>query len=327
MRAFRIHDDAKSHRSGLETLATPEPQPGEARVRVAWSSINYKDALAATGKGRILRRTPLVGGIDLAGHVEASRDPRWREGDAVLATGGGLSETRDGGYADYACVPGDDLIAVPPALDLRDAMALGTAGFTAALALLRMEENHQHPALGPLLVTGASGGVGSLAVMVFRQAGYRVIAVSGRPQHAEWLRSLGADDVWPREALQAASRPLDSVRFAGALDTVGGSSLAALLAATAPCGNVATCGLVADSAFASTVMPFILRGVSLLGVASAGAPRVQREVVWQRLAGAWKPPDLSRIVTREVTLDALPQAFGLFIAGQATGRTVVRIAD
>lgn len=325
MRAFRIHDDPGSHRSGMETVAVPEPTAGEVRVRVGWSSINYKDALAATGKGRILRRSPLIGGIDLAGHVDASRDPRWREGDAVLATGCGLSETRDGGYADFTCVPGDDLIALPASLTPREAMALGTAGFTAALALLRMEDNHQHPGLGPLVVTGASGGVGSLAIAIFRQAGYHVIAVSGRAAHADWLRSLGAEEVWPREALAATPRPLESVRFGGALDTVGGDGLAVLLAATAPYGNVATCGLVADSRFSATVMPFILRGVSLIGVASAGTPRAQREAVWSRLARDWKPQDLSRIVTGEVALDALPDAFDAFIAGQATGRTLVLI--
>ncbi len=325
MRAFRIHDDATGYRSGLEDVPLPQPAAGEVRVRVAWSSINYKDALAATGKGRILRRAPLIGGIDLAGHVESSRDPRFREGDAVLATGCGLSETRDGGYAEFTCVPADDLIALPATLELREAMLLGTAGFTAALALLRMQDNHQHPALGPLAVTGASGGVGSLAVAIFHRAGYQVCALTGRLQHAPWLRELGADDVLPRDALPAQPKPLESVRFGGALDTVGGATLAALLASTAPLGNVASCGLVADSRISSTVMPFILRGVSLLGVASAGTPRAQREQVWARLAGIWKPRELSRIATAEVTLDALPAAFDTFIAGDASGRSVVRI--
>ncbi len=323
--AFRIHQDAAGYHAGIETLTLDQLTPGTVTVRVAWSSVNFKDALAATGTGKILRRFPLVGGIDLAGHVVASDDARHRPGDAVLVTGCGLSETRDGGYAEFARVPADDVIALPPGLDLRSAMIYGTAGFTAGLALLRMEQNGQHPGLGPIAITGASGGVGMLAVAIFAQAGYAVHAISGKPQHAERLHSLGAVEVLPRETLPGTSRALESARFAGAVDTVGDGTLAALLACCSPYGNVAACGLVQGSDLQTTVMPFIIRGVSLLGIASAGTPRPQREAVWRQLAGPWRPSGLERIVTREFPLEQLHESFAAYLNGSVAGRTLVRV--
>jgi putative YhdH/YhfP family quinone oxidoreductase len=325
-RAFRIHNDAAGYRSGVEALTLGDLNPGEVVIKTAYSSINYKDALAGTGKGKILRQFPLVGGIDVAGHVVASTDAAFKEGDAVLVTGSGLSETRDGGYAEYARLDARWVIPLPAGLSLREAMILGTAGFTAALGLLRMEDNRQTPALGPLAVTGASGGVGSLALAIYRKAGYEVHAISGKPEHADYLKSLGAHEVLGRDAL-ATTKPMDSARFGGGLDNVGGPMLAALLAHTAPYGNVASCGLAASPELHATVMPFIIRGVSLLGVASAGTARDIREKVWRRLAGRWKPDNLDAICTREVGLDGLTEVFSAMLAGQSLGRSVVCIAN
>lgn len=323
--AFRIHRDAEGHRSGLEQLALDDLSPGEIVLRTAYSSVNFKDALAGTGKGRILREFPLVGGIDVAGHVVSSADPKFREGDEVLVTGSGLSETRDGGYAQYARVEAKWAVPLPMGLSLRESMILGTAGFTAALALLRMEENRQSPTLGPLAVTGATGGVGSLAVDIFSRAGYTVHAISGKPAQAEYLKSIGASEVFDRDAL-ATQRPLESVRFGGGLDNVGGSMLASLLAQTRPYGNVASAGLAASAELPTTVMPFIIRGVSLLGVASAGTARGIRDEVWRRLASDWKPRHLDRICTRETTLAQLPEVFEGMLAGGSVGRTLVTVA-
>ena len=323
-RVFRIHNDADGYRSGIESISLDDLNPGQVVVKTAYSSVNYKDALAGTGQGKILRRFPLVGGIDVAGHVVASTDPAFKEGDAVLVTGSGLSETRDGGYGEYARLDAKWVVALPAGLSLREAMILGTAGFTAALALLRMTENRQTPDLGPLVVTGATGGVGSLAVAIFHRAGFAVHAVSGKPEHADYLKSLGANEVLGRDAL-ASTRPMDAARFGGGLDNVGGPMLASLLAQTAPYGNVATAGLAASAELNATVMPFIIRGVSLLGVASAGTARDIRDEVWRRLASDWKPAQLDAICTRETGLEGLPEVFATMLAGGSLGRTVVSL--
>ena len=323
-KAFRIHDDAAGYHSGIERVSLDDLAPGEIVVKAVHSSTNFKDALAGTGKGRILRRFPLVGGIDVAGHVVSSTDAKFREGDAVLVTGCGLSETRDGGYSEYVRIESQWAIALPQGLSLRESMILGTAGFTAALALLRMDENRQAPELGPLAVTGATGGVGSLAVDIFSRAGYTVHAISGKPEHADYLKAIGASEVLGRDAL-ASNRPLESTRFGGGLDNVGGGMLASLLAQTAPYGNVASAGLAATHELPATVMPFIIRGVSLLGVASAGTARDIRDEVWRRLASDWKPRHLDRICTREATLEQLPDVFATMLAGGSVGRTLVTL--
>lgn len=322
--AFRIRNDASGYRSGIEQVSIDDLSAGEIVIQTAYSSVNYKDALAGTGQGKILRQFPLVGGIDAAGHVVQSRDPAFREGDAVLVTGCGLSETRDGGYSQYARLPSQWVMPLPAGLDLRDAMILGTAGFTAGLALLRMQDNRQTPALGPLAVTGATGGVGSLAVAIFAKAGYQVHAISGKADQADYLRRLGASEVLGREALHAA-RAMESVRFGGGLDNVGGPMLASLLAQTAPYGNVASAGLAASAELATTVMPFIIRGVSLVGVASAGTAREIREQVWALLADEWKPADLQGICTRQIGLADLPDVFTRILAGESLGRTVIKL--
>jgi putative YhdH/YhfP family quinone oxidoreductase len=320
--AFRIRNDDAGYRSGVEQVGVDDLAPGEIVIRTAYSSVNFKDALAGTGQGKILRRFPLVGGIDVAGHVVASSDANFKEGDPVLVTGCGLSETRDGGYSEYARLEAQWAIPLPAGLDLRESMILGTAGFTAALALFRMGENRQKPELGPLAVTGATGGVGSLAVAIFSRAGFEVHAISGKAEQHDYLKQLGARQVLGRDAL-ATSRPMESARFGGGLDNVGGPMLTSLLAQTAPYGNVASAGLAASHALDATVMPFIIRGVSLLGVASAGTARDIREEVWRRLGSDWKPAQLDRICTREATLEQLPDVFDTMLAGGSLGRTLV----
>jgi putative YhdH/YhfP family quinone oxidoreductase len=326
-RAFRIDNQDGVHRASLQTMQSDALSPGELLIEAAYSSVNYKDALAGSGKGKILRHYPLNGGIDVAGHVVASSVPDFREGDAVLCTGGGLSETRDGGYAQYVRLPATGAIALPAGLSLRESMAIGTAGFTAALALLRMQDNRQDPAQGPIAITGASGGVGTLAIDIFSRVGYEVHAISGKPEQFDALRGLGASECIDRRQLQFSGKPMDSVRFAGALDNVGGALLAGLLPLIGPYGNVAVCGNAGGIELSSTVMPLIIRGVSVLGIASAGTARDLRELLWQRLANEWKPRHLERIVTREVGLDELPRVFDAMLAGASFGRTLVRLGD
>ena len=323
-RAFRIHADG-GHRAGIESIGLDDLSPGEVVVRAQWSSVNYKDALAGTGEGKILRRFPLVGGIDVAGNVVASTDPRFREGDAVLCTGSGLSETRDGGYSEYVRLPAEWTIPLPQGLGLREAMVLGTAGFTAGLSLLRMEANGQTPALGPVVVTGATGGVSMLAIDILTRAGYEAHAITGKADQREFLERLGARKVIARGEMQWGQRPLETAIWGGAIDSVGGETLAGLTRVIQPYGNIAACGLAGGHGLQTTVMPFIIRGVSILGIASAGTARAQREQVWERLAGPWKPAHLDAICTREVALDELPGVFPGMLAGGSFGRTVVRL--
>jgi len=324
-KAFRIHSDNGRIAARFEPLTLEDLSPGEVVIRVSHSGINYKDALAATGAGKILRRYPLVGGIDLAGVVESSADARYRPGEAVLVTGCGLSETHDGGYAEYARVPGEWVIPMPAGLDAFTAMALGTAGFTAALAIHRMERNGQAPSAGPIAVTGASGGVGSLAIDMLAVRGYRVVAISGKSDAGEYLKSLGASEILSRKDLDFGSRPLENVRFAGAIDNLGGEALTWLTRTVDFWGNIASIGLAAGPELKTTVMPFILRGVSLLGINSSATPREWRLAVWQRIATDLKPRHLERIATRTIGFDELPQAFPAHLEGRVTGRTVVRI--
>ena len=323
--AFRIHREDGRIVARLERLNLEDLAPGDVVVRVAWSGINYKDALAATGAGKILRKYPLVGGIDLAGAVESSSDPRYQPGDAVLVTGCELSETHDGGYAQYARVKGDWVVPMPAGLDARSAMALGTAGFTAALAIQRMEENGQESSNGPVVVTGATGGVGSLAVDMLSARGYEVVAVSGKPQATPYLQSLGAARVLARQDIQYGQQLLENAQFAGAIDNVGGEMLSWLTRSTKYGGNVASVGLTGGAKLETNVMPFILRAVNLLGINSSATPRELRLAVWERIATDLAPRRLATIVTREVDLQALPGAFGPYIDGAITGRTLVRI--
>ncbi|HTL20972.1 MAG TPA: oxidoreductase [Steroidobacteraceae bacterium] len=324
-KAFRIHSEGGKIVARFDELALDDLSPGDVVIRVTHSGINYKDALAATGAGKILRRYPLVGGIDLAGIVESSGDARFAPGSTVLVTGCGLSETHDGGYAQFARVPGDWVIPMPPGLDAFTAMALGTAGFTAALAIHRMEQNGQEPGGGPIAVTGASGGVGSLAIDMLSARGYRVVAVSGKADAAPYLKELGASEVLPRAGLDLGSRPLENARFGGAIDNLGGETLTWLTRTVDFWGNIASIGLASGAAFSTTVMPFILRGVALLGINSSATRREWRLAVWQRIATDLRPRHIERIVTRTIELGELPAAFPAYLAAGITGRTVVRI--
>jgi NADPH2:quinone reductase len=324
-RAFRIHEERGEIATRLEQLTLDDLAAGDVVVRVRYSGINYKDALAATGAGRILRRYPLVGGIDLAGEVVSSTDARYRTGDRVLVTGCGLSETHDGGYAEYARLKGDWVIPIPAGLDEFQAMALGTAGFTAALAIHRMEHNGQLPARGPIVVTGASGGVGSIAIDLLSSRGYEVVAVSGKREADEYLHKLGAKQVLRRQDLDLGSRPLETVRWAGAIDNVGGAILSWLTRTVDYWGNIASIGLTGGAELNTTVMPFILRGVNLLGINSSATLRDLRLKVWERIASDLKPRHLDLFVTRTIPFDELAAAFDPYLKGAVTGRTVVRI--
>jgi NADPH2:quinone reductase len=323
-KAYRIHLEDGRIVARFEQLSLEDLAPGEVVIRVSHSGINYKDALAATGAGKILRRYPLVGGIDLAGVVESSSDARYRPGEAVLVTGCALSETHDGGYAQLARVRGDWVIPLPAGLSAFEAMALGTAGFTAALAIHRMEQNGQSPQGGAIAVTGASGGVGSVAVDMLATRGYRVVAVSGKSSAVPYLRELGAQEVLARQGIDLGSRPLESARFGGAIDNLGGELLTWLTRSVDFWGNIASIGLAAGAELNTTVLPFILRGVSLLGINSSATPRELRLAVWQRIATDLKPRHLARIVTRTIAFEELPQAFPAYLDGAVTGRTVVR---
>jgi NADPH2:quinone reductase len=324
-KAFRIHEHDKKIQARFEQLTLDDLSEGEVVIRVSYSDINYKDALAATGAGKILRRYPLVGGIDLAGVVESSSDPRYKEGDSVLVTGNALSETHDGGYAQYARVKGDWVIPMPPGFDEFTAMALGTAGFTAGLAIHRMEHNGQTPEKGPIAVTGATGGVGSLAIDMLSARGYEVVAVSSKGSSTDYLRSLGAARVLPRQEINFGSRPLESVQFAGAVDNVGGEVLTWLTRTVDFWGNIASIGMAGSAELKTKVMPFILRAVSLLGINTSTTPREVRLQVWQRIATDLRPRHLDRIVTRTIGFDQLPEEFPAYIQGGVVGRTVVKI--
>ena len=324
-RAFRIHRDATPFRAGIERVAPAPPAPGEVVLRVAHSSINYKDALAGTNRGRILRAPVLTGGIDVAGTVVESASDAWRAGDEAFACGAGLSETIDGGYAERARLPGTALLAPPPGLSLRECMAIGTAGITAAIALRRLEDVGQPTDRGPIVVTGASGGVGGFAVHLLARAGFEVVASTGRDRSHERLLALGAHAVVDRAAVagDGAPRPLERARWGGAVDSVGGRTLAWLLATVRPWGNVAAIGLAGGDAFPGSVMPPILRGVSLLGINSIELPRPMLEDCWARLAGPWRPADLGALAPHAATLETLPEAFEALLDGRTLGRTVV----
>lgn len=325
-KAFRIHNDNGRIAARFESLGLDDLNPGDVVIRVTYSDINYKDALAATGAGKILRRFPLVGGIDLAGVVESSTDPRYKAGDAVLVTGSALSETHDGGYAEFARVSGDWVIAMPPGLDARQAMSLGTAGFTAALAIHSMEHNGQAPDKGTVAVTGATGGVGSIAIDMLAGRGYEVTAITGKAQASPYLTSLGATRVLLRQDIEFGSKPLEPVRFGGAIDNLGGEMLTWLARSLDFSGNIASIGLAGNAQINMTVLPFILRGINLLGINSSATPRELRLAVWKRIASDLKPRHLERIVTRCIGFDELPSAFDAYLKGEVTGRTIVRIA-
>jgi NADPH2:quinone reductase len=326
-KAFRIHRDSGRHHTAIEELTLQQPETGEVVIRVHYSSINYKDALAGTGRGQILRHFPLTGGIDASGEIAMSNDRRFREGDQVIVTGYELSATHDGGYAEYLKVPADWVVPLPNGLDLYTAMAIGTAGFTAALALHRMEVNGQSPELGPILVTGASGGVGCFTINLFDGEGYEITAVSGKPQLQDFLEHLGAQEVLGRDAIKAGRHPLERAYWGGAVDNVGGEMLASITRTVRPWGNIAAVGLAGGHELNTTVMPFILRGVSLLGIHSSGCPADLRQELWLRLATDLHPRHLDEIVSRTITLNELTEAFDQMLSGINHGRTVLKLQE
>ena len=308
----------------LVELDAPQGE-GEVTVAVEYSTLNFKDGLAMTGASPIVRSYPSVLGIDLAGKVLKSEDARFAEGDAVLLNGYGLSETRQGGYATEAVVPAEPLIKIPTAFSARDTMAIGTAGYTAMLCVLALEDNGVTPDQGPILVTGAAGGVGSVAIALLSKLGFEVIASTGRAEEAEYLKGLGASEIIDRAELSGDGRPLAKERWAGVVDSVGSKTLANAIASTKYGGTVAACGLAQGMDLPATVMPFILRGVTLAGVDSVMAPRTARERAWGRLAVDLDPAKLETITT-EVAMDDVIGVAPDILAGKVRGRVVVKIA-
>lgn len=323
--AYRIFQEEGKIEGRLVKATLDELSQGDVVIRTACSSVNYKDALAATGTGKIIRDFPLIGGIDVAGSVVSSTNSSFAEGDDVLVTGYDLGVSHDGGYAEYARLPAEWVVPIPEGLTPFDVMAIGTAGFTAALSIVRMERVGLSPSDGPVIVTGATGGVGSVAVELLATLGYDVTALTGKDGEHDHLRSLGAKEVLSRHDLEMGTRPLEKSTWAGAVDPVGGDILAWLTRTMKHDGCIASSGLTSGIALNTTVLPFILRGVSLLGIDSAMCPMERRREVWQRLATDMKPTHLPR-VSEEITLVDLPGAFSTMLAGEARGRKVVKIA-
>lgn len=322
--AFRIFEDAGRVAGRLVRMTPEELSAGEVVLDTAFSSVNYKDALAATGRAKIIRSFPRVGGIDAAGVVVSSRDPRFRPGDAVLCTGYDLGVGHDGGFAGRCRVPANWLVPLPEGLTLFEAMALGTAGYTAGLAVELLERNGLEPAAGSVLVNGATGGVGTLAIDMLSKLGYRVVALTGKDAELDFLRGIGAAEVLARERLEMGTRPLEKPRWAAAFDSVGGAQLAWLTRTMLPGGLIASIGNAGGIEFSTTVLPFILRGVRLIGVESAFTPMPLRRKIWERLGSDLKPRHLGEIATT-IGLEELPGQFERMLQGQARGRAVVAL--
>jgi len=323
-KAIRIDKADKGTTTQLAQFDDAELMEGDVTVRVEWSTLNYKDGLALTGKAPVVRRFPMIAGIDFAGTVEASSHPAWKAGDKVVCTGWGMGETHLGAYAEKARVKGDWLVALPQGLSARDAMAIGTAGFTAMLSVLALEKHGISPKSGPVVVTGAAGGVGSVATAVLSKLGYHVIASTGRASESDYLKEIGAAEVIDRNELSGAAKPLAKERWAGGVDSVGSTTLANLLSMTKYGGAIAACGLAAGMDLPSSVAPFILRGVCLLGIDSVMCPIEPRKAAWQRLASDLDRTKLSEITT-EIPLAEVPEWGAKILAGQVRGRIVVKI--
>ena len=324
-RAYRINKNDDGIVAGFEQMAVDDLTEGNVVIKVSHSTINYKDALAATGAAPILRRYPLNGGIDLAGVVESSEDSELQPGMPVLVNGCGLSETVDGGYAEYARVDSSSVVPIPDGMSPVEAMQIGTAGYTAALAIHRMEQNGQRPENGPVVVTGATGGVGSVAIDMLEGRGYEAVAVTGKADAEAYLKRIGARRVLLRDDIDFGKRPMEKAEWAGAIDNLGGDYLAWLTRTTDYGGNIAAIGLASSIKLETTVMPFILRAVCLLGINSVDTPRELRLAVWSRIGGDLRPRHLDTIGGRTIGFDELPAAFQAYIDGTVTGRIVVEI--
>ena len=325
-RAFRINEEDGNIVAEFQELTLDDLTEGNVVVRVSHSTINYKDALAATGAGRILRRYPLNGGIDLAGVVVSSEDAKFQPGTEVLVNGCGLSETVDGGYSQYARIDSKSLVVIPDGMTALEAMQIGTAGYTAALAIHRMEQNNQSPDLGPIVVTGATGGVGSIAIDMLAGRGYEIVALTGKATQEPYLREIGASRILLRDQFDLSKRPMEKMQWGGAIDNLGGDYLTWLTRTVNYGGNIASIGLAASAALNTTVLPFILRAVCLLGINSVDTPPDLRRAVWARIGGDLKPRHLDTIGKHTISFDELPGAFQAYIDGAVTGRTVVKIS-
>jgi acrylyl-CoA reductase (NADPH) len=323
-KAIRIDKAEKGTTVALTQFDEADLMEGDVTIRVEWSTVNYKDGLAVTGKAPVVRRFPMIAGIDLAGTVEQSSHPHWKAGDKVICNGWGMGETHLGAYAGKARVKGDWLVRLPEGMSARDAMAIGTAGYTAMLSVLALEKHGLTPKDGPVVVTGAAGGVGSVATAVLSKLGYHVIASTGRLSEADYLKSLGAAEVIDRAELSGPAKPLAKERWAGGIDSVGSTTLANLLSMTKYRGAIAACGLAAGMDLPSSVAPFILRGVCLLGIDSVMCPIELRKSAWSRLANDLDRTKLAEI-THEIGLDGVIDAGAKILAGQVRGRIVVKI--
>ncbi len=323
--AYRVHqDDEGKLAASFDEIEVDSPAAGEVLVKVAYSSVNYKDALACTDAGKIIRGFPRIAGIDLAGTVVESGDDRYAVNDQVVLTGYSHGESLDGGYTQLAKVNGDYLVPLPDGISLLEAMSLGTAGFTAALSVHRLQQVDVNPGSGPILVTGATGGVGSIAIDLLAGQGYEVAAYTGKIDQTDYLKSLGASEIVNRHELELGTRPLEKSLWAGAVDTVGDETLAWLTRTVNPWGAIASCGLAGGIKLSTTVMPFIIRGVSLLGIDSVLCPMEIRQQIWQRLATDLKPAHLDTIAS-VVAFDQLPNQFAQFLDGSVKGRKVIEV--
>jgi acrylyl-CoA reductase (NADPH) len=324
-KAIRIDKAEKGTTAALVQFDEADLMEGDVTVRVEWSTLNYKDGLAVTGKAPVVRRFPMIAGIDFAGTVEQSSHPRWKAGDRVICNGWGLGETHLGAYAEKARVKGDWLVRLPDNVSARNAMAIGTAGYTAMLAVLALEQHGVTPASGPVVVTGAAGGVGSVAIAILAKLGHHIIASTGRVSETDYLKGLGAAEVIDRNELSGPAKPLARERWAGGVDSVGSTTLANLLSMTKYRGAIAACGLAAGMDLPTSVAPFILRGVCLLGIDSVMCPLELREVAWKRLGSDLETAKLAEI-TNEIDLDDVIGTAGKILAGQVRGRIVVKIS-
>src|SRR5436305_6426511 len=326
-KSFIVDKKGEGFTATFKDLAEAVLPPGEVLVKVAYSSVNYKDGLASIPEGKIVRNYPFVPGVDLAGVVVESSDPRFKPGDEVIATSYALGVSHYGGFSEYARVKADWVVPLPSGLTLKEAMALGTAGFTAGLAVYKLEYNGLKPQNGPVLVTGATGGLGSIAISIFKNLGYTVAASTGKESEQTYLKELGADDILAREETTAESnRPLEKDRWSGTVDAVGSVTLAYLIRTTKNGGSIASCGNTGGMNFSTTVFPFILRGINLLGIDSVNCPMELRRQIWEHLASDYKPKHLLDLIGREAPFAELPQALAAILNGGVRGRTIIKVS-